>query len=296
MTNAYETGFERLFRRHYLKTSDEAELSDGQRRSLNDNMLGRVRYFEALAPWALRMIGTANLGQVIEIGSGLGASTEAFAPVSGHIHCFEIDERTTPIAEYRLTARGFSNWTLHREPFDENAAERIGHADGVLLAAMLEHTTLQECLAILKCAWSILKPGGWICVIDTPNRLSPVDFHTSQLPFFSMLPRDLQLEYAPKSPRADFTADFVKPHSGFTDMDLLRLVRWGMGISYHEFELALGPSLYDCVIADGYEPEIYSLIDILPADYACQAMLHTFAPHVHRAFSRRSLHFILRKP
>jgi hypothetical protein len=73
-------------------------------------------------------------------------------------------------------------------------------------------------------------------------------------------------------------------------------VRWGCGISYHEFELGLGSDVHAQVIADGWEPEINAALGILAEDLMTELQLKTFAPHVHRAFARRTFYFIARKP
>jgi len=130
----------------------------------------------------------------------------------------------------------------------------------------------------------------------TPNRLCPLDYHTSLLPFFSMLPADVRLAYATHSPRLEFAQSFAPGKFSNTDEQLESLTRWGNGISYHEFEIALGLDIHQHVVADGFEPEIESLIGTTPEDTLAKLMLDLYAKHVHRAFSRRALHLILRKP
>jgi hypothetical protein len=40
--------------------------------------------------------------------------------------------------------------------------------------------------------------------------------------------------------------------------------------SFHEFELAIGPGVYDRIVLDGYEPEITSLFAVSPIDRTLQ--------------------------
>ena len=74
------------------------------------------------------------------------------------------------------------------------------------------------------------------------------------------------------------------------------MTRWGAGISYHEFELAISPEFSRYIIADGWEPEINAAINILPEDLYVELALKTFAPEVSRAFARRTFYFIAQKP
>ena len=79
--------------------------------------------------------------------------------------------------------------------------------DLVLLYALLEHQTLDERIETLRLAERIVRPGGAIVVTETPNRLTYVDRHTSQLPFFHLLPIELRsalcrpVTTTPRSPR-----------------------------------------------------------------------------------------------
>jgi hypothetical protein len=230
------------------------------------------------------------------VGSGTGASTLALLPHVAHVDCFELHESSGDVAEARMGLAGYSNFTLHRQLFPGDAVASLGTVDGVFLPAVLEHTTFAECIAILQNAWNALTPGGWLCVVNTPNRLCAFDHHTAILPFFHMLPAEVRLAYAPQSPRADFAGAFAPGPQRERGELLENLTRWGSGISYHEFELAIGKDVHEHVVAHGYEDEIVDLIGVLPEDTLCELQLTMFAKHVHRAFSRRAFHFILQKP
>jgi hypothetical protein len=68
-----------------------------------------------------------------------------------------------------------------------------------------------------------------------------------------------------------------------------------MRISYHEFEIAIGDGVHRWMVADGWEPEINAAVGILPEDLSTELQVKMFAPHVHRAFGRRALYFVVRK-
>ena len=80
--------------------------------------------------------------------------------------------------------------------------------------------------------------GDLWCVVETPNRLWYHDSHTSFLPYFHWLPDDLAFEYSRMSPRAGFRDCYRVPDAA----SRLHFLRRGRGVSYHEFDLALGPA------------------------------------------------------
>jgi 2-polyprenyl-3-methyl-5-hydroxy-6-metoxy-1,4-benzoquinol methylase len=264
--------------------------------ALADHMDRRYNSFKAsVLPWLRRHIGLAGQS-IVEIGSGTGASTLAVLPDVEHVACFDIDKPAVGVAELRLRLAGYANYALHSTAFTADTAKGLGRVDGVFLAAVLEHTTFGECLDILRDTWNVIRPGGWLCVVDTPNRFAAFDHHTALLPFFSMLPPEVRMAYALHSPRREFAEAFPAADTQPMEVRLEKLARWGAGISYHEFEIALGADIHHHIIADGYEPEIVSAIGVLPEDSLCQLQFSLFAPHVHRAFSRRAFHMIIRKP
>ncbi|MFN6191604.1 MAG: methyltransferase [Planctomycetia bacterium] len=264
--------------------------------TIEDHVDRRFTSFkDSVLPWLKRHVGLTDQ-RIVEIGSGTGASTLAVLPEISHVTCFDLDAPAIGVADFRLRLAGYSNFTLHPTTFTADCATSAGHVDGVFMAAVLEHATFTECIDVLRNAWSAVRPGGWICIVDTPNRFSAIDHHTALLPFFSMLPPEVRMAYAPRSPRQDFAAAFPSADTRTFDARLESLTRWGAGISYHEFEIALGEDVHNHIVADGYEPEIQRLIGILPEDTFCQLQLNVFARHVNRAFSRRAFYLIIRKP
>jgi S-adenosylmethionine-dependent methyltransferase len=97
--------------------------------------------------------------------------------------------------------------------------------------------TPDECLSSLSAYWRKMRPGTLLGVIDTPNRLWLYDDHTSGLPFFHWLPGEIAIRYSAASQRQGIAA----LHEDTSAAGILRLQRWGRGISFHEFELAIGP-------------------------------------------------------
>jgi S-adenosylmethionine-dependent methyltransferase len=83
-------------------------------------------------------------------------------------------------------------------------------------------------------AWDILRPGGFLVVDETPNRLWYFDSHTSLEHFFMWLPDDLAKLYSPRTPRTVFNELLKKSNLAENEF-----ARWGRGVSYHDFAVAL---------------------------------------------------------
>lgn len=161
--------------------------------------------------------------RVLEIGCGTGSSTVAFVEQRAVVTAYDLDERSVAVALDRLAA--------HKLTADVRVAtaQPEGSFDIILLYAVLEHMTLEERLGAIREAWSRLVPGGILVVVETPNRLWYRDSHTAMDNWFLWLPDDLAMLYADRTPREKFR-DLKTP---------IELARWGRGVSFHDFEVAL---------------------------------------------------------
>ena len=147
-------------------------------------------------PW-LEQVQPLRSGCVLEYGSGYGSVTAAFAPLAGRYIGLDIDAAAVATARRILAEGGLEPELVAAPPdriLDETAGFR-GEVDVFLCYAVLEHMSVDERLALLETARAVVRPGGLIVVIETPNRLTPWDYHTSQLPFLNQLPEDLALRY-----------------------------------------------------------------------------------------------------
>lgn len=258
------------------------------------------RYEVCLAhvvPWLARH-AHLEAAEIVEIGCGTGSSTAAFARVARHVHGYDIDAPSVRAAEGRMQVLGIGNATLHCEPAQDllaRLAERhAGGADVILLYAVLEHQTIEERLESIRVAWELLREGGLLVVVETPNRLAFTDSHTSLLPFFHMLPDELALRYADRSPRPLFREAIAKALEHSPQQALETLARWGRGVGHHEFELVLG-KLGDLVVASGYEPEMLAMFPLQRDESLLQGWFVESSLEVPLAFTRHNLNFILRK-
>ncbi len=162
---------------------------------------------ENLIPWIEATVPLAGK-TVLEYGCGNAPVSCAFAERAERHIGLDIDAKAVETGRRdgrRAGARATSSWrrTRWRGSLEAMAAHR-GEVDVVLLYAVLEHLTLDERLEVLRLAREIVAPDGHIVVCETPNRFFPIDHHTSQLPFFTMLPDELALMLYEHSRRPDF--------------------------------------------------------------------------------------------
>ena len=287
-----------VLKQHYFTHVEEGYLdTDLGRNMLADHVARRYeQVIQSIVPWLEQKYDLSGRS-MIEIGSGTGSSTLALAQVAQSVTCFEIHAGAIAVARERLQFWGMENARINEALFDTECefVRAGGTADAIVFYAVLEHMTLQECLDALRLAWSVLRPGGILLVAETPNRLSVMDEHTSRLPFFTQLPRELQVLYAPRSPRRDFRWAIAAAARESTEAALMMMTRWGVGVSFHEFELAIGDEIHQAITLDGYEPEITNIFPVTDVDTTLVYQFKSVGVSAHRAFTRRMMYFVAEK-
>jgi S-adenosylmethionine-dependent methyltransferase len=197
----------------------------------------------------------------------------------------------------RIRFWGIDSVRFHSALFDEAAWHAHDEPiDGILLTASLEHMTHSEALDILRLCGRALRPGGVLVICETPNRFTLVDEHTSQIPLFSMLPRQIQVEYAARSPRHAFKQTMADARNQGVEQACMLMTRWGSGVSFHEFEIAFGENVHSLVTLDGYEPEMTSFFTVTDRDLQIERLFSDSGVRVNRAFTRHYLNLALEKP
>jgi ubiquinone/menaquinone biosynthesis C-methylase UbiE len=296
LTDEYRRQFRRILLETFFRDWPQASIESPSFESdIADHVDKRYALFaQHVVPWLTQAQADLSGSTALEIGSGTGSSTLAFAPHVQDIVCFEIDRLSMDAAKQRMDLFGLYNVEYRNEAFGpEGEFVASGRTvDLVVLCAVLEHMSYDELTVALHTAWQVLKTGGLLVIADTPNRLAIVDHHTSLLPYFSALPYELMVDYARFSPREAFR-DAV---AGAAPQEQRNLItRWGRGISYHDFELAIGPHIHDHVALDGYEPIIRACNPPAIEDALLRYAFKHHQIRAHRAFTRGNLYFALRK-
>jgi S-adenosylmethionine-dependent methyltransferase len=210
---------------------------DAGRNALHDHTLGRLEVDRVwVIPWLDATCALEGL-RVLEVGCGTGSSTVAIAEQGATVTALEPHRPSLTVARERLSVYG-----LDVEFVEGNATEIQTLFSGrtfdfILFHACIEHMTHEERMISMRTTWESLSPGGLWGLTETPNRLWYFDDHSSRLPLYQWLPDDLAIRYAQFSPRADFRDRFHEP----TPEEMHAFYRYGRGVSFHEFDLTIGP-------------------------------------------------------
>jgi SAM-dependent methyltransferase len=248
-------------------------------------------------PWIER-IRPLRDSTVLEYGCGPGSVSRALAPHTARYIGLDIDRQAIETAEAMNRSE---HATFHAHPPDEiiDALRSYeGQVDVVLLYAVLEHLTIAERLAVLAAARTVARPHGVIVVTELPNRLTPLDHHSSFEPFVSQLPDELALDYLQDAQRPELRDLVLSRREPSTPADedeeaLMALRRFGRAASYHEFEVAWGGRVNDHVMATNWGPEVIPHREVHPGEVALARTLTRLRPDLGPCWSREWIDLIL---
>ncbi|HYU16617.1 MAG TPA: class I SAM-dependent methyltransferase [Candidatus Acidoferrum sp.] len=148
----------------------------------------------------LRGRGARDLS-VLEVGCSFGHMTEYLAEQSlvREITSFDTDPAFVAMVRAKVTELGLakvrdlrllSNEETRQLPYPD------GRFDVVLVVGVIEHLPVRGRREIVDEYYRVLAPGGHIAIIDTPNRLFPLETHSIGLPLVQWLPAVLAFAYA----------------------------------------------------------------------------------------------------
>jgi SAM-dependent methyltransferase len=148
----------------------------------------------------LRGHGARDLS-VLEVGASFGHMTEYLAEQSeiAEIHCFDTDPAFVDIVRAKVEEQGlrtvkevrlFGNDETRRLPWPD------ARFDLVVVVGVVEHLPARNRRAQVDEYYRVLAPGGHIAILDTPNRLFPLETHSIGLPLVQWLPSRLAYAYA----------------------------------------------------------------------------------------------------
>jgi S-adenosylmethionine-dependent methyltransferase len=277
-----------LTREQYLETPQ------GQK-SLADNLHARLDHDRStIVPWLNETRPLVGL-RILEIGCGTGSSSLALAEQGAHVVGVDIHSGALHIAEQRCHHYGIDAVEFHQANAADLPAEIASQSfDFIIFFASLEHMTYDERLKSLADCWRMLPTDRFLCCTATPNRLWHVDGHTSHLPFYHWLPDELAIRYAKFSPELSLRralGDFMP-----TPEKTERLIRAGRGLSFHEFELAIGP-VADLSVVSCLNKTLVSRLSSGQKrdddDFICALMAH--APGAHPAWFFPRIDIVIQK-
>lgn len=248
----------------------------------------------SILPWIEEHVPLASR-TVLEYGCGQGAIACATAPRCARHIGVDIDADELDMARGHLARRGLENVELHAAPpaaILDTVRKFAGQVDVFLLYAVLEHLTVDERCAVLRAAREVTRQDGVIVVIETPNRLTPIDHHTGRMPFLHALPLDLAADVYRTSDRGEFVAALDTAAAAGDAALREALVRWGRGVSFHEFEQVFG-DLAAHTLASSYDGRLYPYRPVRGEELQLAATLDAWRPDLPPCWSRTWLDMIL---
>lgn len=294
MRNAFEqVAYERLFSTWDRKFVESVKGKE----AIDEVLYRRQERAERLAVrWIDRHIPLAD-AVIVELGCGTGAASVPLARLCKRLVGLDIDAGSIDVARARAShyqvEKVLEFHVVAPDALLDKALTVEPAVNVVVLYAVLEHMTPSERLHYLQRIWRFLPAGGAIVVIETPNRLTWEDKHTAYMDFFHMLPDEFVVPYAERSPRPQF-AETMRRITGPSFRE--SRYRWGLGASFHEFELAFEEKLAEIVVADGLETEMVQMFPVEPDELALRKYFIERAIPQPIGFSRAVLNLIFRKP
>jgi len=250
----------------------------------------------AVIPW-LDRTRPLRSSRILEVGCGRGASTVALAEQGAELIALDRSQSAIEIAGARVAGHGLAADFLAGDAAELDQVLGDREVDWIIFWASLEHMTVPERLAALAAAWRTLPGDGILTLVETPNRLWFLDSHTSHLPYFNWLPDELALRYSQFSPRDMIRGLAEEP----ANRGLRDLRRSGRGVSFHEFDLAIGPAT-DLDVVGCLQIERRRRNPLRSAGWRVsrsgryESILRRVSPAVPRAFFQPFLYLSIRKP
>ena len=264
------------------------------------------RYFQAvhfvrpIVECLVRQSGKKTF-RVLEVGSGEGAKVAALAPCVSEYVGIELNADFVKSSRWRLKSSGIDNATiLHTQADDIARVMSETPFDLFMLYAVVEHLTLDERERLLKTVWASMQEGSHLYIGEAPNLFSPIDYHSSRLPYFQMLPIGQRLRLMDRSKRETW-----KRGVALEATPELGLHRWGTGISFYDFDLGIVPieRLSNHIVHDNWDVD---MLNMNPLRWHEVNLLNEFAGHprddyldvrvqIPRVFARYWIDMVLAK-
>ena len=228
---------------------------------LRDHLGGadsRLKWFGTrLCPEIEYRCGALEDKRVLDFGCGTGSATAPLAMRSPRVCAFDIDQESLDICrqrieEHRLGARV----EFHCAPDVQEAGSRMGTFDLILVNGVLEHIPLSRTglrRRILRALFGMLRRGGHLFIHDTPNRLWPIDFHSTQLWWIPWMAPGSRLAYRLAVARRRHTP---APTISDGPLGLEEVGAWGC--TYWEITTSLRGMEFVCTnVVDGYDRRLH---------------------------------------
>ena len=258
------------------------------------SFLRHDRIVKRFLPPLIDQVGLEKLKTMtlVEVGGGTGCATLAFAPVFKEAHAFDLHANSVEVAKERKRLYEIENAFFYLDTPEASMDRALSlAADGAvfLLYAVLEHMLEAERADCLERIWRNMKPGSYLIIGETPNRFLYYDEHTYLQPFVHMLPDLTCYRYLTNHKEIRMADQVTSCSADVGEINLMRSRR-GLGLSYHDFEVAFdGFDLNECVVRNFCEITLFNELYLL-------SVLHRNEIQVPVAFATKFFHFLAKKP
>jgi S-adenosylmethionine-dependent methyltransferase len=258
--------------------------SDLGKKDMEDHMRNRLLNFRyQTIPWINSLISFEQ-SKILEIGCGTGCTTVALAEQGCELTSIDVNDVHIEVAKKRCELYDLSANIL---AMNATCINEINEKfDVIIFSASLEHMTYEERLISIKSAWNMLNKDGFLVVIETPNRLYYFDAHSSLLPFYHWLPDQIAMQYSRFSPRE------LCVNNSSNEM---KFMRFGRGVSFHEFEIALDTKCSDFEIYS-MQPFIRTFISNSNENKYNKFQRKLGPPNISEGFYYSYLYIAIKKP
>jgi len=144
-----------------------------------------ITYMKYLCPEIEYHCGSVKDKRILDFGCGTGATTAALAHFSEHVCALDVDEESIDICRRRIHEHALeSRVSLYCADDLDKVKESMGSFDLILVNGVIEHIPLTKTgqrKRIVRALFELLNTPGYLYINDTPNRLYPFDFHSTQL-------------------------------------------------------------------------------------------------------------------
>lgn len=259
-----------------------------------------VRYDKALehvVPWIKRFVPDRH-AKVIDFGCGSGSSTAALATHFATVLGVDIIEDEVQAARARCRLMGVTNVEFDAQGPDAILArcESEGY-DVIVLHAVVEHLLEDEKLDYLRRLWTALEPGGHLFVVETPNRYAYFDGHTFSQPFLHLVPDEVLRPLLGRTPGLRFAEALADAYARDGDAGFsAQRHRFGIGVGYHDFEVALDEDLSEVLVGDGFDDEIIWFFPLDVNDHLLLTFWDRQVIPVPAGFARSVMSLAFQKP
>ena len=206
--------------------------------------------------------------RVLEVGSGHGAKATSLASFFDSYTGLEIVQGLVDHSRLAAKELDIGNVRFHLgEASDIAQILKSERFDVIILYAVLEHLTVSEKLHLLEVCWEHLDEGGFLYIGETPNRMFPIDYHSTKLAYFQQCPLSLWPSLMDQAKNRGWIEAMQEGLA--SDTFEKTAFRRGIPVGYQEFELGLKPlgQLSQHVIADGFTFEMLNLYPPNPLDF-----------------------------